>query len=128
MVIINEQPCECGRTSLRLEGGIIGRADDMVIVRGVNVFPSAVENFVRAFHQVDEFRVVVTKRGTLDELKIELELADGADSEAIPAALVQTINSNLGLRPMVITVPRDTLPRFELKARRFHVRVSSDNA
>lgn len=128
VVVTNEKACACGRTSLRLEGGIIGRADDMVTVRGVNVFPSAVENFVRAHHEVDEFRVIVTKRGTLDELRIELELADGADQEVIPAALVQAINSNLGLRPTVITVPRDTLPRFELKAKRFHVRVSSDNA
>jgi phenylacetate-CoA ligase len=128
VVVLNERPCECGRTSLRLEGGIIGRADDMVTVRGVNVYPSAIENFVRAHPQVDEFQVIVTKRGTLDELRIELELADGLDSEAIPASLVQTINSSLGLRPTVVTVPRDTLPRFELKARRFHVRVSSDKA
>ena len=53
--------CDCGRTSLRFEGGIIGRADDMVTVRGVNVFPAGVENILRKFSEVDEFRITVNK-------------------------------------------------------------------
>jgi phenylacetate-CoA ligase len=57
----------------------------------------------------------------MDELKIEVELADGSDSEAISAAITQSISSALGLRPNVVAVSRDTLPRFELKARRFHI-------
>jgi phenylacetate-CoA ligase len=123
-VVVNEALCECGRTFLRLDGGVIGRVDDMVTVRGVNVFPSAIENLVRCYAEVDEFRVTVTRRGVLDELMIELELADGANAEAIPLAISQSINGNLGLRPTVTTVPRATLPRFELKARRFHVKLS----
>ena len=110
------------RTFLYLEGGVIGRADDMVTVRGVNVFPSAIENFVRNYEEVDEFRVTVSKQGQMDELAIEVELVEGADTEAIPRAIAQSISSTLGLRPMVTAVPRDTLPRFELKARRFHVK------
>ncbi len=120
-VIFNQERCDCGRTFLRLEGGVIGRVDDMVTVRGVNVFPSAIENFVRAYAEVDEFRVTVSKRGQMDELAIEVELADGADGAAIATAISHSINSNLGLRPTVTAVPRDTLPRFELKAKRFHV-------
>jgi phenylacetate-CoA ligase len=121
VVVANEARCDCGRTFLRLDGGVIGRADDMVTVRGVNVFPSAIENLVRVYQEVDEFRVTVTKRGVLDELRIEIELADGADPQAIPAAIGQVNNTNLGFRPTVIAVPRETLPRFELKAKRFLV-------
>jgi phenylacetate-CoA ligase len=124
VVVANEARCECGRTFLRLDGGVIGRADDMVTVRGVNVFPSAIENFVRIYQEVDEFRVTVTKRGVLDELIIEVELADGADHQIIPTAISQAINIHLGLRPTVMAVPRETLPRFELKAKRFVVLTS----
>jgi len=70
---------------------------------------------------VDAVRVTIRKRGEMDELTIELELADGSDSESIPKAIVHSIHSSLGLRPVVKTVSRNTLPRFELKARRFHV-------
>lgn len=121
IVVANETLCECGRTFLRLDGGVIGRADDMVTVRGVNVFPSAIENLVRLYPEVDEFRVTVTKRGVLDDLKIEIELAEGADTEAIPAAVAQMVNQHLGLRPTIAATPRGALPRFELKAKRFHV-------
>lgn len=119
-VILNTDKCECGRTFMRLEGGVIGRVDDMLTIRGVNVYPSAIENLMRSHQQVDEFRVTVGKRGEMDELLIEVELVEGADSEAIPAAVAQTINAALGLRPKVSAVSRGTLPRFELKARRFH--------
>jgi len=121
VVIANKARCDCGRSFMRLDGGVIGRVDDMVTVRGVNVFPSAIENLVRVYQEVDEFRVTVTKRGVLDDLMIEIELADGADPQAIPAAIGQVINTNLGFRPMVVAVPRETLPRFELKAKRFLV-------
>jgi phenylacetate-CoA ligase len=122
VVIVNEEPCECGRTFLRLENGIIGRADDMVTVRGVNVFPSAIENFVRNYAEVDEFRVTVSKRGEMDELTIEVELAEGADGDAISKAIAQSIHSALGLRPTLEVVSSNTLPRFKLKASRFHVK------
>ena len=119
-VILNQAKCECGRTFMRLEGGVIGRVDDMITIRGVNVFPSAIENLMRAHNAVDEFRVIIGKRGEMDELIIELELVEGADTEAVPAAIALSINTALGLRPTVTAVSRGTLPRFELKARRFH--------
>jgi phenylacetate-CoA ligase len=119
-VIFNEAPCDCGRTFLRLEGGVLGRVDDMITIRGVNVFPSAIENLIRACQEVDEFRVQAGKRGELDELSIEVELVEGADADAVPAAIARSISSTIGFRPTVATVPRGTLPRFELKAKRFH--------
>jgi phenylacetate-CoA ligase len=119
-VIFNETRCDCGRTFLRLEGGVIGRVDDMITIRGVNVFPSAIENLIRTCQEVDEFRVRAGKRGELDELSIEVELIEGANADAVPATIAQSISSTIGFRPTVTTVPRGTLPRFELKAKRFH--------
>jgi phenylacetate-CoA ligase len=120
VVQVNAKPCACGRTFARFEGGILGRADDMFIVRGVNVFPRAVENLVRRFPEVDEFRVTVRTVREMDEMEIEVELAEGADP-ALVNAMAQTIDSALSFRPTVRLVERGSLPRFELKARRFHI-------
>ena len=121
LVRYTADPCTCGRTFGRFDGGIIGRADNMVIVRGVNVFPSAVENLIRRFSEVDEFRVAVTKRKEMAELKVEIELVNGVDSEAVRREVKQAFQNTLGLRPIVEVVPRESLPRFELKAKRFYL-------
>ena len=121
VVVAGKDQSAGARSFLYLDGGVIGRADDMVTVRGVNVFPSAIENLVRVHQEVDEFRVTVSKQGVMDQLTIEVELADGAAGERITSSLSQSIIVNLSLRPTITVVPRNTLPRFELKARRFHV-------
>lgn len=110
--------CECGRTFWRFNGGIIGRVDDALIIRGVNVFPSAIENIVRRFNEIGEFAVDVHRRGELDEMEIRIE-ANGSEPGAIAAAVGQEIRNGLGLRVLVKPVPYGTLPRFDLKARRF---------
>lgn len=120
VVRANHQTCACGRTSMRFEGGILCRADDMVTVRGVNVFPAAVENIVRTFVEVDEFRVTVSKRREMDEMNLEVELLEGTDP-AVANAIVAKLDTLLSFRPSVQLVPRNTLPRFELKAKRFYV-------
>ena len=120
VVQVNTETCACGRTFARFEGGILGRADDMFTVRGVNVFPRAVENLVRRFPEVDEFRVTVRTVREMDEMEIEVELAEGADP-ALVNAIAQAIDSSLSFRPAVRLVERGSLPRFELKARRFHI-------
>src|SRR5690606_14605040 len=56
-----------------LEGGVLGRADDMMIIRGVNVFPTAVENILRSFPEVVEYRMTARKHGAMDELSVEVE-------------------------------------------------------
>ena len=71
--------CACGRTFARLEGGILARVDDMVNVRGVNVYPSAVEAVVRRFAEVAEYRATVAANGSLRELSVEIELMPGVD-------------------------------------------------
>jgi len=117
-VKVDRTPCACGRTFTLLEGGVIGRIDDVLIVRGVNVFPSAIENIVRRFPEVGEFAVNVDRRHELDEMEIQLEV-NGADPEAVAGAVARDARDGLGLRIDVNVVPYGTLPRFDLKARRF---------
>jgi phenylacetate-CoA ligase len=115
-------PCPCGRTFLRLAGGILGRVDDMLVVRGINVFPSALEGIVRRFPPVEEFRIEVYRRGALDEVRLVLEIdgqAHGAElvSRTV-AGVVEAVRHEVGIRVEAAAVPARTLPRFELKARR----------
>ena len=114
--------CACGRTFARLEGGILGRVDDMLVVRGVNVFPSALEGIVRRFALVDEFQIEVFRRGVLDELRLLLEI-DGSTRPAESVRetvdrIAEAVRRDLGIRIEVAAVPARTLPRYELKARR----------
>ena len=109
-------PCVCGRTFLRLDGGILGRLDDMLIVRGVNVFPAAIEGIVRRFEAIDEFQIEVWRDGHLDELRVLVELDGGGAGAA--RAVQEALRAGLGLRLDVQCVPLRSLPRYELKARR----------
>ncbi len=120
-VRVAEQPCECGRSFLRLEGGILGRVDDMLIVRGVNVFPSALEGIIRRFPAVDEFMIEVYRRAEMDEVRLLLEVHGGS---GVAAAVQEAVRVDLGIRVEVVPVPVQSLPRYELKAKRL-VRRSS---
>ena len=107
-------PCACGRTFRHLPGGILGRLDDMLIVRGVNVFPAAIEGIVRRFPAIDEFQIEVFRAGELEEIRVVVELEDAAGASRVQEAL----RAGLGIRLEVATVPLHSLPRYELKARR----------
>jgi len=97
-----------------LEGGILGRVDDMVVVRGVNVYPTALDALVRTSASAGEYRVTVDRRSHLAELSIELE-SDAAEVEAVS----RRIQESLALRVPVTVAAPGSLPRFELKARRW---------
>ena len=113
-VRLAEAPCPCGRTFSRLEGGILGRLDDMLIVRGVNVFPAAIEGVVRRFPAIEEFQIEVFRAGELDEVRVLVEVGDTAGASRLQEAL----RASLGIRLEVAPVPPRSLPRYELKARR----------
>jgi phenylacetate-CoA ligase len=113
-VRLGEGGCPCGRTFVRLEGGILGRLDDMLIVRGVNVFPAAIEGVVRRFRAIDEFQIEVFRAGELDEIRVLVEVDDATGVSRLQEAL----RASLGIRLEVAPVPLRSLPRFELKARR----------
>ena len=113
-------PCACGRYELALAGGILGRTDDMIIVRGVNVFPSAVEEIVRGVDGVAEYQVTVTVARGLAEMALRVEpSAPGPNPGGIARQVQEALQAALSLRVPVVTVPPGTLPRFELKARRW---------
>ena len=122
LVVLNQQTCACGRSFARFEGGVLGRADDMVVVRGINVFPSAVENLVRQCEAVEEFRITVSTNREMGNLAIELDLSKNANPESARKTVDQAIQNELSLRPEITVVPSGSLPRFEMKAKRFHVK------
>ncbi|HEY7782054.1 MAG TPA: AMP-binding protein [Ktedonobacterales bacterium] len=113
LVVRGPAHCPCGRTLLTLPGGVLGRVDDMLIVRGVNIYPSSIEVVLRRFPAIDEYRIIVRRVGALDEIEIEVECPVELVPE-VEAALRQA----LGLRVPVRAVAPGSLPRFELKARR----------
>lgn len=116
----NYQPCPCGSPFLCLQGGVLGRVDDMVIVRGVNVFPSAIENIVREIPEIEEFRVEIFEKEAMREVRIIVEPCSGQISaDPLVEEVSQRMRARIGLRPEVELVAPGTLPRFELKAKRF---------
>ena len=117
-VMLSEQACDCGRRHRRLAGGVLGRVDDVLVVRGVNVYPTAIENIVLGFDPVDAFAVDIFRRDELDEMQIRVELRDGAEP-GVGTVSAERIRQLLGLRAQVLLERHGTLPRQELKARRF---------
>ncbi len=109
-------PCACGRSFASLDGGILGRTDDMIIVRGVNLYPSAIEEVIHAF-PVAEFRVEVATVRAMSELRIQIEAEADEDGNSIAAKISAELDKKLGIRVVVESV--NTLPRFEMKARRW---------
>lgn len=117
-VSLQTAPCDCGRIFSRLRGGVIGRLDDALIIRGVNVYPSAIENTIRRFPEVAEFAVDVYRHEALDQMEVRLEV-NRTDPDGIVGRVAEEIQHVLGIRATVQAVPHNTLPRFELKAKRF---------
>lgn len=105
---------EGGCRFVLLEGGVLGRADDMIVVRGVNIFPSSVDQILRSFPEVIEYRVAVERHGELDALAVEIE--DRLDR---PERVVKELQLRLGLKVEVTCVPLGSLPRYEGKGKRF---------
>ena len=113
-----DEPCACGRTYPMMPRGIYGRVDDMVVVRGENVYPSAVENVVRAVPGLTgEFRMVVSRERTMDELTVLAELA-GGDPDETRRKLASDLGATLGIRANVELKAPGELERTQFKARR----------
>ena len=114
--------CRCGRSFDIYEGGILGRVDDMLLIRGTNVYPRAIESIVRECREIDEFQIVAWKReDAIDELTVRIELVKGFSGDR--ARLLQDLardlaRNNEGLRINVEEAEAQSLPRFELKAKR----------
>ena len=117
LVRLDTSPCRCGRTFARLRGGILGRADDMVIVRGMNIFPSAIEGVLREFAEINEFRIEVSSQRSMEELRVLIDAQTGADA-TLAQQVGDRLHDRLLLRVPCEVVESGSLPRFELKAKR----------
>jgi phenylacetate-CoA ligase len=119
---LDARRCVCGRTHGRAAGGFLGRADDMLNIRGVTLFPTAIEDAVRRISELaEEFQIVVSSEHDLDVLTVKVEPRPGVSAGRYQTLqkLVETeIVSRCEVRPNIDVVPPGTLPRTDGKARR----------
>jgi phenylacetate-CoA ligase len=119
IVKVSENPCGCGRSFRLLEGGIIGRVDEMITIRGMNVFPSQVETITEKYLQIgEEYQIVACTEKGMANLKVLLELAN-RPAEQILSELAKELRDCLEIRVEVGTVAPGTLNRSDYKSRRF---------
>ncbi|MFZ4536310.1 phenylacetate--CoA ligase family protein [Propionivibrio sp.] len=120
IVSFTSDPCACGRTSIRILG-VHGRLDDMLIIKGVNVFPSDIEAIARKDHDfTGEYKLIVERENHLDRLTVEVERSasfTGNDAE-LSARFARQLQSVTGVSAKVVILPADTLPRATHKAKR----------
>ncbi|MBQ7822448.1 MAG: phenylacetate--CoA ligase [Clostridia bacterium] len=121
---ITREKCACGRTTARM-GRITGRSDDMIIVRGVNVFPSQIESVIVGIEGVaPHYMLIVDRQNSADTLEVQVELKEELFSDTVSHVeelrnrMTEQIKSVVGVTAKVTIVPPKTLPRFEGKARR----------
>ena len=115
VVVQAAERCPEGHKDRWLPGGIVGRTDDMVVIRGMNVYPSSIEEAVRGVRGAGEFRITFySEPSGMDEIKLEVELADGKAARE----LQEVMRKQLGLRVRVVPVTPGVLPRDDGKARR----------
>ena len=118
--VSDDGPCACGSWELALQGGILARLDDMVVIRGINVYPSAVDDVFRSCRNVAEYCVHIDTGSALPKLKITVEPGrDCRDPVALAAEIESELQRTFSLRIPVAAVTRGSLPRFEMKAQRW---------
>lgn len=119
LVEVTTEPCACGRTLARIKGGVVGRTDDMMIVRGVNLYPSAIDNLLRALPSIIEYEVEIRRIAGLDDLLLKIEIKEGDSFSQVKQAVVAAFRSQLNIRVSVEQAAHRSLPRYEFKARRY---------
>ncbi|MCX7701150.1 MAG: AMP-binding protein [Gemmataceae bacterium] len=107
-----------------LQGGILGRCDDMLHLRGNNVYPSAIEAIIRRWPEVAEFRLILDLTNPLADLRVEIECVPNTDTSIVIDHIGKALRDELLFRAEVVAVPPGTLPRFEMKSRRLVVQKS----
>ena len=120
---LTDKKCECGRTLARM-GRITGRTDDMLIIRGVNVFPSQIESVLVGIHEVAPHYMLYADRvNSADTLEIQVEMTEEmfsdtvSDIEAVRKKIVESVKSVVGIATKVTLVAHKSIPRFEGKAK-----------
>ncbi len=103
------------------DGGILGRADDMVVVRGVNLYPSAVDAVVRSFPEIGEYQVEVDKRNSMVQAALRVENVSSNPDGELAEAMEKRMREVFGLRIPISIVATGSLPQFEMKAKRWNI-------
>jgi len=119
LVKVDPNPCPCGREIVRFDGGILGRSDEMITIRGNNVFPSSLEGFLREFEQVAEFRMTLFTERSMQHLRLEIEPVEEANAEQLKEKIGSEMKDRFNFTADVEMKKPGTLPRFELKGKRF---------
>ncbi len=121
---LNDEPCECGRTSMRMHK-VQGRTDDMMVIRGVNVFPSQIESVIMAMNEIEPFyEIIVTTEDYLDRIEVRVEFSDASllddynKLEQLRAKIRHNIKSVLNIDAKITLVTPGTLPRYEGKGKK----------
>jgi len=123
-VIAETTPTPDGYELLSLKGGILGRTDDMVTIRGNNLFPSSLEAILREFAEIVEYRITIKTNRGMHHLTMELEPADSLQPAAVKELIEQVgrvIKERLNFQAEIVSVQTDALPRYEMKARRWNI-------
>jgi phenylacetate-CoA ligase len=120
LVQVDAEPCRCGCPYLRFRGGILGRVDEMIHVRGNNVYPSALEALLRRFPEVVEYQLTIDRTRTLPQLLIAVEptTADPVIGEALVERIERAVHDQFLFRATISLAPPGSMPRYEMKARR----------
>ena len=117
LVELTTEPCQCGRSFARIKGGVLGRSDDMIIVRGVNLYPSVIDDLVRAHTEIVEYEVNIRRVKGMDDLLIKLETA--AEFESVATSLQNAFRESFNIGITLEHAAAESLPRYEFKARRY---------
>jgi phenylacetate-CoA ligase len=121
LVKVANRACPCGRTLFSVEGGVLGRLDDMKKIRGIIIYPARIEEIVRQYDGVDEFQVVFKRVSGLDEIEVRIDLSPAIPAErhkALQNEIARGLQIGLGIRVVVELVPSGRLPRWDHKAKR----------
>jgi phenylacetate-CoA ligase len=108
-----------GERVLGFEGGILGRIDDMVVVRGVNLYPAAIDAAVCRFSDIDNYQVIISSDRSMREVTLEIELNERCQVEATVEKIADSLRRTFALRLPVRVVPLGSLPEHEFKANRW---------
>ena len=119
VVDLTTEPCACGRSFARIRGGVLGRSDDMIIVRGVNLYPSAIDDLIRSLPEIGEYEVIIRRVEGLDDLLIRCESVDASPFERTRLSVENAFRRQFNIRISVEQAAAGSLPRYEFKARRF---------
>lgn len=119
LVRVGKSACPCGRTFTMLDGGVLGRSDDMIIIRGINIFPPKVGEIVEGHLVVGEEYQMVAYSEKGGEFKVRVELREDRNGEEITKVIREDLRQRFEIRMDVEVVPAGTLPRSEYKSKRF---------